>query len=130
MPDPIHHVVSFDASPQQPYEVLTNADSFALLTGAPAEIDPSAGGAFSLFGGQIVGRNLELVSGERLVQAWRVAGWDPGVYSVARFELRPEASGSVLVFDHTAFPEEAHADLDAGWHAMYWEPIRKHLKEN
>lgn len=127
MTAPIHHVISFDASPQQLYDVLTNGDSFALLTGAPAEIDASPGGAFSLFGGQIVGRSVELISGERVVQAWRVAGWDRGLYSLVRFELRPEASGTELVFDHTAYPPEAQADLDAGWHSMYWEPIRKHL---
>lgn len=123
----IHHEITFDASPAQLYAELTDAESFAAFTGVPAEIEPTAGGSFSLFGGQIEGRNVELVEGERVVQAWRVAGWEPGVYSLVRFELHTQGTGSTLVFDHTAFPEEAHADLDSGWHAMYWEPIRKHL---
>jgi activator of HSP90 ATPase len=96
-------------------------------TSTPAEIDATSGGSFSLFGGQIEGRNIELVPGVRVVQAWRVAGWEPGEYSLTRFELRPRDSGTTLVFDHSAFPPEAHDDLDAGWHSMYWKPIRVHV---
>jgi hypothetical protein len=31
------------------------------------------------------------------------------------------------LFDYTGYPEEAHAMLDGGWHAMYWEPLKKFL---
>ena len=123
----IHHDVTFRAAPTDVYDMLLDADRFASFTGAPASIDPVEGGAFSLFGGQILGRNVELVPGERVVQAWRVAGWVPGTYSVIRFELRPSGTGTELGFDHTGYPTEAHDDLDAGWHAMYWEPMRGHL---
>jgi activator of HSP90 ATPase len=123
----IHQVVSFEASPSQLYEELTNPDHFAAFSGAPASIDPSVGGSFSLFGGQIVGVNVELVEGERVVQAWRVSGWEPGVFSLVRFALEGDGDGTTLTFDHAAFPPEAQSDLDAGWHAMYWEPIRTHL---
>jgi len=123
----IHHDVTFRAAPPAVYDMLLDADRFATFTGAPASIDPVEGGAFSLFDGQILGRNVELIRGERVVQAWRVAGWAPGAYSVIRFELGPSGTGTVLGFDHTGYPTEAHDDLDAGWHAMYWEPMRSHL---
>jgi activator of HSP90 ATPase len=124
---PIHHVIEFGASPDQIYEELTNEEKFAIWTGAAAQFDATPGGVFSLFDGQIEGRNIELVPGERVVQAWRVAAWEPGQYSLTRFELRPSTSGATLVFDHSAFPPEAHEDLDQGWQAMYWTPIRSHL---
>jgi activator of HSP90 ATPase len=123
----IHQVIQFDASPEAIYDQLLDAENFAAWSGAPAEIDPTPGGAFSLFGGQIEGRMVELVPGARVVQAWRVAGWDPGEYSLTRFEFGPSDTGTTLTFDHTAFPMAAHSDLDAGWHAMYWEPLRAHL---
>ena len=123
----IHHVVEFDASPEQIYEELTDGGKITAWTGAPAEIDSKPGGSFSLFGGQIEGRIIELVPNQRIVQAWRVAGWEPGDYSLTRFELSPGASGTTLVFDHSAFPSGAHDDLDAGWESMYWAPIRAHI---
>jgi activator of HSP90 ATPase len=55
--------------------------------GKPTEISREAGGTFALFGGYITGRHVELVPNERIVQAWRAGGWDPGVYSIAKFEL-------------------------------------------
>jgi activator of HSP90 ATPase len=124
----IHHDITLPASPREVYDELLHADRFAAFTGAPAEIDQVEGGSFSLFGGQILGRNVELVEGERVVQAWRVAGWEPGVYSLTRFELEASGSGTRLGFAHTGFPPEAHDELDAGWHSMYWEPMRSHLE--
>jgi activator of HSP90 ATPase len=91
------------------------------------EISGEVGGAFTLFGGHIVGRQVELVPGERIVQAWRVVDWDPGVYSIAKFELLEQGSGTKVVFDHTGFPKGQAEHLAAGWKAHYWETIEKFL---
>jgi activator of HSP90 ATPase len=120
----IHHDVTFDAAPERVYAALTDASQFAAFTNAPAEIDASPGGAISLFGGQIEGRNVELVDGELVVQQWRVAGWDPGLNSTVRFALSANGAGTALAFDHTEFPPEARDELDGGWTAMYWEPMK------
>jgi activator of HSP90 ATPase len=91
----------------------------------PAEIDPKAGGAFTTFGGQIEGRTVELVANQRVVQAWRPTHWDPGVYSIVRFELKPQGAGAIVVLDHTGFPEGDFDHLTWGWNAHYWEPLKK-----
>lgn len=67
MADRIHQEVSLPASPAVVYDELTDAERFEAFTGAPAELDPTPGGSFSLFGGQILGRNIELVPGKRVV---------------------------------------------------------------
>jgi activator of HSP90 ATPase len=69
----IHQEVVFNASTERIYEVLTDAKQFSEITGAPTEITTEAGGSFSCFGGMIFGRNIELLPGKRIVQAWRVA---------------------------------------------------------
>ena len=72
MADRIHQELVYDAGAALIYRVLTDADRFSAMSGgAPAEIDATAGGAFSCFGGMIHGRNIECAPGERLVQAWR-----------------------------------------------------------
>jgi len=128
----IHQEADFEAKPQRVYEALLDEKQFAAATGAPAQIDPVAGGAFSLFGGRVTGRTLELVpnpavAGWRLVQAWRIGAWPAGVYSTVRFELGTEGTGTKLVFDQTGFPPEDRDELNLNWPRMYWEPIRKHL---
>jgi len=123
----IHQEVLFDASAAQTYEALTDAARFAAFTGAPAEISGEPGGAFSCFGGMISGRNIELIPGQRVVQAWRAGNWAPGTYSIVRFELKPQGEATRLVFDQAGHPAEQQAHLKDGWQKMYWEPLRKYL---
>jgi activator of HSP90 ATPase len=106
---------------------LLNSKQFTSFSGMPAEIDPNAGGAFSMFGGMIVGRNVELIANQRIVQAWRPANWDAGVYSIVRFELKPLGSETLVVLDHTGFPEGKFDGLTSGWHEHYWEPLKKYI---
>src|SRR6266576_5820899 len=77
----IHQEIDFTASPQRLYEALLDAKQFAAFSGRPAEINRDAGGAFSLFDGHIIGRNVELVPNQRIVQAWRTVDWPEGAYS-------------------------------------------------
>jgi len=135
----IHQEPLIQASRKRVYEALTDPAQFTrvvVLSGAiqsmklgdkPVEISPDAGGAFSLFGGYITGRHIELVPGERIVQAWRAGSWDPGVYSIVKFDLREEGAATRIVFDHRGFPDGLGKPLAAGWHSHYWEPLRKLL---
>jgi activator of HSP90 ATPase len=127
MTAPILQRVQFDAPPHDVFEALAHGDRFAAATGAPARSGPVPGSDFALFGGAIVGRQIEVVPDERLVQAWRVASWPAGVYSLARFEIRRTDAGSELEFSHLGFPAEEREHLDAGWHRMYWSPLQAFL---
>jgi activator of HSP90 ATPase len=123
----LHQEIELKAAASRIYEALLDSKQFTAFSGLPAEIDPRVGGAFSMFGGQIVGITVELVPNHRMVQAWRPTHWDPGVYSSAKFELKPAGSGTTVILDHTGFPEGEFASLDWGWHNHYWEPLKKFL---
>ena len=128
MSESIHQEVVFNADPSRLYEALTEAKQFSQFTGgAPTEISAEVGGPFSCFGGMIVGRNIELVPKQRIVQAWRVSTWEAGVYSIVRFELNVQGPETRLVFDHSGFPADQREHLENGWQANYWEPLRAYL---
>ena len=121
----IHQEVTFKAAPARVYQALVDEAQFSQLTGPQAQIGREAGGTFSLFGGQIKGRHIELVPGERVVQAWRSEGWPPHVYSIVRFELTAQGAGTKLVFDHTGFPVGQAEHLASGWKEHYWDALAK-----
>ena len=136
----LHHEVTFKAPGQRAYELLTDARKFdrvvqlsdAMKGGLPpnassASISRDAGGAFSLFAGMIGGRHIEMVPNERLVQAWRPANWKAGIYSIARFQLTDQDSGTKLVLDHTGFPKGSAQSLADGWKKNYWTPMERAL---
>ena len=138
--DSIHMENVFAASRKRVYDALTDAKQFneivklsaAMKSGmikdvSPAEIGRESGGAFKLFGGFIIGRQLELLPNERIVQAWRVSYWDAGAFSIAKFKLMEEGVGTKIIFDHTGFPKGDAENLVAGWKGNYWEPLAKFL---
>lgn len=138
----IHQEVVFKVSRKRVYEALTEAKQFSKIVlfsaamqsgmapgGKPAEVSPEVGGAFFAFGGYVSGRHIELVPNERIVQAWRAASWGPGQYSIARFDLAEQGSGTKLVFDHTGFPQGEAQHLAEGWRANYWEPLEKYFSQ-
>lgn len=123
----IQQTIEISAAPERIYGALLDAKQFAAFSGLPADIDSREGGAFSLFGGQIVGRNVELIANQRIVQAWRPTHWGPGLYSMAHFELKAAKSGTMITFDHTGFPEGDYDHLLSGWNEHYWNPLKKYL---
>jgi len=136
----IHQVVDFAASPDRVYRALTTTEDFdkvvrlsaamhsgMALGSTPTQIDPRPGGAFSLFGGYVIGRIIELQPNARIVEAWRSGSWGPGLYSIATFALAPHGTGTRLTFDHAGFPDGAAPTLAKGWQENYWEPLAKSL---
>ncbi len=135
----IHQEPVFKATPARVYQILTNArefDNIVRLSGAmqsgalgpkPAEISSEVGGPFSLFGGYVTGRIIELSPNERIVQAWRPQNWKPGEYSIVKFDLKEHGTGTAIVLDHRGFPDGLEQHLAEGWKVNYWEPLEKYL---
>ena len=124
----IRQTVTLPAAPARVYAVLLSANDFSAFTGGrEASIDAKAGGAFSMFGGHITGRTVELNPDTRIVQAWRSKTWPEGHYSIVRFDIAAEGAGSTLTLEHSGFPVSEQAHLTEGWSKMYWEPLKKHL---
>lgn len=124
----IHQEVKIAGSPAAVYDMLTTSDKFAAMTGGrSADISNEAGGEIVMFGGDVEGRQIELIPGKRVVQAWRAKQWPEGMYSLCRFELEADGGGTRVVLDQVNYPDEAHEMLDGGWHQMYWNPMNATL---
>ena len=127
----IHQDVVINGTPETVYEILTSSEKFTTMSaGREAKISKDTGGTISMFGGAILGRNVELVPGKRVVQAWRSSDWQEGVYSVVRFELTAVGTKTKLSFDQSGHPTEAEPHLNEGWHKMYWQPLNAMLTTN
>ena len=132
----IHQSAWLNVPPSRVYNTLLSSaafsactkKSFDMFSASSAKIDSVVGGAFSLFDGHITGRILELVPDQRIVEAWRVVDWPAGVYSVARFDLSPEAKGTRVTFEHVGFPEGLKDHLSIGWQQHYWDAMSKYFQ--
>jgi activator of HSP90 ATPase len=132
----IHQEADFNVPPHRVYQTLLSSKefsdcikkSFPDFTANSATIEASPGGTFTLFDGHIIGRILELVPDQLIVEAWRVVDWPAGDYSIAKFEFKPKGTGTHLIFEHIGFPEGLKQHLSEGWQQHYWNALAKYFQ--
>lgn len=127
----IRQSATFKATPHTVYEALMNAKKHAAFTGDVAKISRKVGGKFSIFGGGLHGKNLELVADKKIVQDWAcdMDGWPKGHYSAATFRLTKKTKNSTrLEFLQTGVPASCAKSIAQGWHDYYWAPMKQMLE--
>jgi len=122
----IKQKVKFRLSPDFVYQWLTDSKRHSRLTGETAKISKKVGGPFSLRKGRVTGINVDLVPGERIVQAWRTKEFPKGIFSMATFQLsRSKSGGTELVLTHRGVPKALIPKVEKDWRKTYWEKIRQ-----
>jgi activator of HSP90 ATPase len=124
----IKQKVKFRASPLRIYTLLANAKNHRAFTGKAASMDEVVGGRFSSYGGSIVGINVELIPGKRIVQAWKGQNFPDGIFSMATFNLVPTRDGGTeLTLIHRGVPKDLIPRISVEWRERYWDKIRQFL---
>lgn len=117
--------VKFRLNPERIYSLLVDSKLHSKLTGQKAVISRKVGGQFSTRAGSVSGINVDLVSGKRIVQAWRTKEFPIGIFSMATFQLsRTKDGGTELVLTHRGVPKELIPAIEKDWRKYYWEKIR------
>jgi activator of HSP90 ATPase len=113
------------------YELYMDSKKHTTATAAPAKISKKEGGKYSVHGGYITGRNLQLIEDKLIVQTWRAQGWkesDPDSTFIINLEQK---GNDVLLFaTHANVPNAHEESISKGWHNHYWEPWKKYLAGN
>lgn len=129
MTPPIKQSVTLGASPEELYRTMMNSKKHTAMTGMPAKIGAKVGAKWSAFGGSISGRNLMLVPGKMIVQAWRSTSFkktDPDSVMVMTFTK--VADGARIDLVHVNVSAQDHKGVTNGWKQYYWDPWRIYLK--
>jgi activator of HSP90 ATPase len=124
----IQQSVVFNASAKTLYEMYIDSKKHSKATGARATLGRKAGAAFTAFDGSLAGKNLLIVPGKMIVQAWRATHWkktDLDSILVLTFNQTP--SGTRVDLVHANVPEHDHKGVTEGWKKYYWNPWREYL---
>ena len=121
----LRQTVKFKASPKQVYEMLMDSRKHRSLSGMRAKISRRVGGKFTAWGTHISGFNLALLSGRKIVQAWRATGWWPDHYSIAIFDIKKARGGSRLEFTQIGVPPNRYSGHYRSWIEAYWTPMKQ-----
>ena len=130
MPTSIKQRTTLPAPPAKIYRMLMNSKEHARFTGAPATIGTKVGDRFTAHGPYIVGFNVELIEGKRIVQAWRGSDWPPGAWSILSIDLeRAKGGKTALTLTQHGVPPAHTRSIAQGWNDYYWEPMKCVLGE-
>jgi uncharacterized protein YndB with AHSA1/START domain len=122
--------VKFKASPAIVYELLADSKKHSAVTGRNATISREIGGTFSASGNDVSGVIVDLVPGQRIVQAWRHRRFPEGIFSMAAMTLAPTADGGTeLVLTHRGVPKDLIPETERAWREQYWSRIKEYLAQ-
>jgi activator of HSP90 ATPase len=95
--------------------------------GGPAVMDDNEGTAFSLWGGDIYGKNIEVVINKKLVQEWYGGDWAEA--SRVTFTFASEGNKTQVELLQENVPDSEAKDIDSGWDDYYIGQIKAYLEE-
>ncbi len=117
------------ATPEEVYWALTNPLSIQLWSGAPAQMDTHPGSEFSLWNGDIVGKNLEFVENKKIVQHWYFDGEpDESIVTIKLHDGKKAGTTSVELI-HTNIPDSEYDDFVEGWTHNYFDALLEFFEE-
>ncbi|HEV3220404.1 MAG TPA: SRPBCC domain-containing protein [Candidatus Acidoferrales bacterium] len=125
----IQQSVVLRASPEELFHTFLDSKKHSAVTGAPAKASAKLGGKWNAWGGAISGRNLLIVPGRMIVQAWRSSVFkksEPDSILVLTFGK--VKGGGRIDLVHVNVPWYDHKGVREGWPTYYWKPWKAYLK--
>jgi activator of HSP90 ATPase len=109
------------------YLALTIPLSIKLWSGAEAEMSTEVGSEFSLFEGDITGKNLEFVENKKIVQQWYFEGQDEP--SIVTMKIHEVQKGTSIELLHTNIPDDVYDEFVDGWDSSYFGELIEFFQE-
>jgi activator of HSP90 ATPase len=118
------------AKPAEVYEAFVNEVKHTTFTGAKATCERKIGGKFSAWDGYIIGTNVVLEAGKRLVQEWQTTGWPAGYPpSLIEFTFSSKDGGTEIRMVQKKVPPKQAPGYREGWKSHYWEPLKQYFEK-
>jgi len=117
-----------NAGPADVYAALTNPFTIELWSGYPAKMSTEPGSEFSLWDGDIEGKNLGFITGRELTQEWYFG--DRPEKSIVVISIKPDGDRSVVRVEQSNIPDEDYDEICEGWDEYYMGAMNDFFNPN
>jgi len=117
-----------NAEPSDVYSALTNPFTIEIWSGYPAQMSEEPGSEFSLWEGDITGKNLEFIRDRKVVQEWYFG--EQKDKSLVTITIQPDREDSQVTVEHTNIPDDDFDDIAEGWREYYFGAIMNFFNPN
>lgn len=122
----IHQEYVIAAPLSDVWQALVDSDQIEAWSGSPVQMSDQEDAEFTLWDGDIYGRNKEIIPEEKLVQEWYYGDWEePSSVTITLFE---DDNGTRLELDQEDIPAEEYDSIVDGWKEYYLGPMKEHLE--
>lgn len=120
----IEKIYELNASSEEVFEALTNADIIQLWSGDEAKMDATVGGSFTLWSGQMFGKNIEIEKNKKLVQEWCYEQWKEPSKVTIQIKAKQKKLSTVTLI-HEDVPEKSFTSISEGWDMYYFGAMQE-----
>lgn len=106
-----------NAEPSDIYSAVTNAYTIELWSGYPALMSTEPGTEFSLWKGDITGKNIKFIQDKKVVQEWYFG--DQVEKSIVTITIAPDRENSLVTVEHSNIPDDEFNGIAEGWREYY-----------
>lgn len=117
-----------NTGPSDVYSAITNPFTIELWSGYPAVMSTEPGSEFSLWDGDITGKNLEFIQDKKIVQEWYFGEQSEG--SIVTISITNDGENSIVTVEHTNIPDDDFDDIAEGWREFYFDAIINFFNPN
>jgi activator of HSP90 ATPase len=117
-----------NTEPADIYSAITNPFTIELWSGYPAVMSTEPGSEFSLWDGDITGKNLEFVQDKKIVQEWYFG--DREEKSIVTIIIAPDRDDSIVIVEQTNIPDDEFDNIAEGWREYYFGAIKDFFNPN
>ena len=121
------------AKKEKVWQALVDPEIIKEWGAGPAKMTEEEGFDFSLWGGDIWGKNTKVIKNKLLEQDWfawppahEASGseskWDQP--SKVRVSLKEKGGKTILTLVHTDIPDDEFEDISSGWDDYYFGPLK------
>ena len=115
-----------NATPEEVFSAITNPFTIELWSGYKAEMEAKEGTEFSIFDGDIAGRNIKVINNQKIIQEWYFG--DNTEKSLVTIDIKQHQLGTKVILEHTNVPDDEVEDFTEGWNVYYWGAIKDFFK--
>jgi len=112
---------------EEVWEAFTEPKIIDMWGGGPAKMKAEENYEFSLWGGDIHGKNIKVAKGKTLKQEWYSGKWQKP--SIATFNLSEKGEKTKVELIHNDVPENETKDISDGWKDYYMGPLKRLLEK-
>ncbi len=110
-------VYEYQATLDDVWKCFTDPKYIEAWDAGPVEMTDKEGSEFKLWGGDVWGKNLKVIKGKALEQAWSSVGWESP--SKVKFTFEEDNGKVKVTLKQSDIPDNELKSTDSGWDDYY-----------